>query len=372
VSRPYLIAAIAGRALAHSAARGGYSTVVLDCFADRDTRAAATEARAVAARRSVRLDARALLAAAAALAPAGGYAGVVYGAGFEGRTDLLTRLARGRRLCGNAPDTVAQVRDPARFFPLLRKLGIRHPAVRFIPPARPSGWLVKDPGGAGGAHIRHARRGRPKAGCYYQRFEQAETLSAIFLANGQRALVLGFNRQWSIPVRPGRPFLYGGAVGGVALPPGMAADLSARLDALVAATGLVGLNGLDFLRRGDEWLVLEVNPRPTATMELYDADYAAGLFSLHLQACGGMLPEAPAPMAAVRAHAVFYASTFGRVGRDVEFPAWCRDVPQPGFGFAPGAPVCTVHAEGADHDAALALLRRRLARLASALVEKGA
>ncbi|HXG44193.1 MAG TPA: ATP-grasp domain-containing protein [Gemmatimonadales bacterium] len=372
MSRPYLIAAITGRALAQSAARRGHSTVVLDCFADRDTRAAATQARAVVGMRSVRLDARALLAAAAALAPPGGYAGVVYGAGFEGRPDLLARLARGGRLCGNAPETVSQVRDPARFFPLLRKLGIRHPEVRFAPPARPSGWLVKDPGGAGGAQVRHARRGRARAGCYYQRFEPAETLSAIFLANGERARVLGFNRQWSTPARPGRPFLYGGAVSGVALPPAMEADLSARLDTLVAATGLVGLNGLDFLRRGDEWLALEVNPRPTATMDLYDADYGEGLFTLHLQACEGALPEALAPRAAVRAHAVFYASTFGRVGGDVEFPAWCRDIPHPGFRFAPGVPVCTVHAEAADHDAALALLRQRLARLESALIEKGA
>ncbi len=320
----------------------------------------------------MRLDARALLAAAAALEPPDRYEGVICGAGFEGRTGHIARLARGRRLWGNRPETVACVRDPARLLGLFRRLGIRHPAVRFTPPDRPSGWLVKDPGGAGGAQVRRAQERRAGARCYYQRFEPGETCSVTFLANGQRALVLGFNRQWTSPARPGRPFLYGGAVGGVALPPVVEADLRERLDALVAATGLVGLNGLDFLCRGEEWLALELNPRPTATLDLYDADYPEGLFAFHLQACGGVLPAAPAPRSAVRAHAVYYASTFGRVAESLEFPAWCRDVPNPGVRFAPGEPVCTITAEAANHDAALALIRRRLVQLASAVMEKGA
>jgi predicted ATP-grasp superfamily ATP-dependent carboligase len=364
---PFLIVAVTGRALAGSAARGGRPVVVLDLFDDRDTRAVATLSRAVRAPRRLRFDGRVLLAAARALAPAGRCAGLVYGAGFEGRLDLLRRLAGGRRLYGNDPSVVAAVRHPGRFFGLLDRLGIGHPQVRRRAPGSPSGWLVKHAGGAGGAQVRFAAGGRPGAGSYFQRFEAGRTLSALFLADGRRACIVGINEQWTAPARVGRPFLYGGAVGGVTLPAPAAAKLRADVDALVAATGLVGLNGIDFLLRDEECLVLEVNPRPTATLDLYDEDYPGGLFERHLRACWGELPRQPAPASAVRAHAVVYAAAPGRVGTGFAFPSWCRDLPHPGARFAAGDPICTVHAAARDAAGAITRLRRRRSLIESAL-----
>ncbi|MGE5231797.1 MAG: ATP-grasp domain-containing protein [Deltaproteobacteria bacterium] len=364
---PFLVVAVTGRALAGSAARGGRPVVVLDLFDDRDTRAVATLSRAVRAPRRLRFDGRVLLAAARALAPAERCAGLIYGAGFEGRLDLLRQLAVGRRLYGNDPAVVAAVRDPGRFFRLLDRLGIGHPQVRRHPPGSPSGWLVKHAGGAGGTQVRFAAGGRPGAGSYFQRFEAGRTLSAVFLADGRRACIVGVNEQWTAPARTGRPFLYGGAVGGVALPAPAAAKLRADVDALVAATGLVGLNGIDFLLREEECLVLEVNPRPTATLDLYDEDYPGGLFAAHLRACRGELPRQPAPMRAVRAHAVVYAAAPGRVGIGFAFASWCRDLPHPGARFAAGDPICTVHAAARDAAGAITRLRRRRSLLEGAL-----
>jgi len=362
----YLVVAVTGRALAASAARGGHRVVVLDLFADRDTRAVATACLPVVSARGLRFDRRALLEAAAALAPAPS-AGLVYGSGFEGRIGLLARLARGRPLYGNPPEVVAAVRDPTTVFPLLDRLGLPHPDVRLAPPSDPAGWLVKRPGGAGGAHVCHAGTRRPPPGAYYQRFEAGQTFSALFLADGRRACVLGINRQWTAPARPGLPFLYGGAVGGIALPRPARREIEAGLDALVAMTGLVGLNGLDFVMRGDRWSVLELNPRPTATFELHDPDYPRGLFDWHLRACRGELPTRAATPRAVRAHAVMHAAALTRPDPGFAFPEWCRDVPLPGTRFAPGDPVCTVHAAAADADRALALLRRRYAAVERAL-----
>ncbi|HKW41171.1 MAG TPA: ATP-grasp domain-containing protein [Gemmatimonadales bacterium] len=368
----FLIAAITGRALAASAARSGRRAVVVDCFADRDTRALTHACRSAVTPRQLRFDARALLAAAAELAPPDRCAGLVYGSGFEGRVNLLERLATGRRLYGNPPRVVAAVRDVGPFFALLHRLGIGYPETRQVAPRAPGGWLVKRPGGAGGAHVRHAGRRLGGAGTYYQRFERGASHSALFLADGQRATILGFNEQWAVPVRRGRPFLYGGAVAGSTLSGRVESDLRTKLDTLVAATGLVGLNGLDFLLQGDRWLALEVNPRPTATMELYDPDYPRGLFEWHLRACAGDLLASPARPRAVRAHAVVYALCSGRVRAAFPLSRWCRDVPNPGTRFAPGDPVCTVHAAAPDRDRALALLRRRQAALQCALNEAAA
>jgi predicted ATP-grasp superfamily ATP-dependent carboligase len=363
---PILVVAVTGRALAASARRGGHPVVVLDCFADADTAALARECRSVVAARGVRFDRRALLAAAAELAPASYCAGLVYGSGFEGRVPLLAQLAHGRRLLGNSPDVVRAVRDPRLFFGLLDRLGIPHPQVRMTPPRDPAGWLAKHPGGAGGTRVQPAGSRRFPAEVYFQQYQRGRTLSALFLADGRRALVLGFNEQWTAP-RPGLPFLYGGAVAGITPPPAVASDVRARLDALVAATGLVGLNGLDLVLRGGEWSALELNPRPTATMELHDPDYAEGLFEWHLRACEGRLPEAPVRPRTVRAHAVVHAPAEGRLTVELEFPRWCRDVPRAGARFAAGDPVCTVHASAPDAPRAVALVRRRQEAILSVL-----
>jgi predicted ATP-grasp superfamily ATP-dependent carboligase len=369
---PMLVAAITGRALAASAARGGHPVVVLDCFADLDTRALAGLCRSVVSPRALRFDRRALLAAAAALASPAHSAGLVIGSGFEARPGLLAALARGRRLFGNGPAAVAAVKDPRQFFPLLDRLGIPHPDVSHAPPPEPQGWLVKQAGGAGGAQVRHADRRRAPHGAYFQRLTPGRACSAIFLADGRRACLLGLNEQWASPARPGLPFLYGGAVGRTTLPPIVESSLRASLDALVAATGLVGLNGLDFLLADESWSVLEVNPRPTATMELYDPDYERGLFDAHLRACDGMLPSGPAPARAARAHTVIHATRTWRAGESFVFPHWCRDLPEAGTTFAQGDPVCTAHAEGPGPAEATALMRQRQAAIERMILEAAA
>ncbi len=352
---PLLVAAVSGRALAQSARRGGYRATVLDCFADRDTRAAAHQWRTVAAPGSLRLDRRALLDAAAELAPA---APLVYGSGFEARPGLLSRLAQQHEILGNPPAVVGSVKDPRRFFPLLDGLAIPHPEVRLDPPSSPEGWLVKHGGGAGGTHVQPAGSRPPRRGDYFQRLEPGRPLSALFLADGRRALILGFNEQWTSRARAGLPYLFGGAVGRVPIPVPVAAHIGDRLDALVAGTGLAGLNGLDFLLDGERWSVLELNPRPTATLDLYDPDYDDGLLHHHIEACRAALPPA-ARTGPARAQGIVHAGAGWRAAPGFAFPSWCRDIPNPGTTIQPGDPVCTVHAE-ADHPAdAIGLVRER-------------
>lgn len=354
-SPPWLVAAVSGRMLAAAAARAGHRVVVLDCFADRDTLEAAHAVRAVASAGTPRLNRRALLTAARELEPAGGWAGVVCGSGFENRPGLLARLTAGRRLVGNPPEVVALVKDPARFFGLLARIGARHPEISLLPPRQPAGWLVKQGGGAGGTHVRAAMGQGPRRGHYFQRLEPGRTLSVLFLADGARGFRLGINEQWTAN-HPALPFLYSGAVGGVLLPGPVLAGLDRLLDRLVAATGIVGLNGLDFLLEGAEPSILELNPRPTATLELHDPDWDIGLFDRHLRACRGELPAARPARATARAAAIVLAPADGVIDAAFEFPRWCRDLPAIGTRFAPWDPVCTVHAEGPSPEEA----RRRV------------
>lgn len=369
---PLLVVGASGRALAQSAARSARSVVVLDLFNDLDVRDLALASRCVASR-SGKFDARRLLAAARMLCPPDRCGGLVYGSGFEGRTGLLAQLAQGRTLLGNSPGTITRIKDPAQFFGMLDALGIEHPETQREPPAETSGWLVKRRGGAGGSHVQPARaRYRAGARRYFQRWQTGRTLSVLFAADARRACVIGCNEQWTAGIAQCAPYCYGGAAGGVSLPARTSVRIASLLDRLVAATGLIGLNGLDFIldARGEPQ-VLEINPRPPATIELYDADFPRGLFELHLRACTGELPALPR-VGTPRAHAIVYATHALRVPPDMHWPAWCTDIPPGGSFIAAGAPVCSVHAESRSSAQARALVTVRLEQMRSLISRKAA
>ncbi|HZP93710.1 MAG TPA: ATP-grasp domain-containing protein [Burkholderiales bacterium] len=370
-SAPLLIVSASARALACSGAKRAIAVVALDLFNDIDTRRYARASRAVAGR-GLRFDAKRLLAAADDLCPPAGCAGFVYGSGLEGRPALIARLARSRRLYGNAPDTVRLVKEPARFFALLDALGVAHPEVRIEPPPDPADWLVKRAGAGGGSHVRPAtRRHRRQPLRYFQRFQRGRVMSALFAADGARARLIGFNEQWVAGPPCRAPFGYGGAVSCAPIPDAARTRIAAWLDRLVAATGLVGLNGLDFVLDSEETFVLEINPRPTATIDLYDADLDGGALGTHLRACLGELPAAPIPTAA-HAHAIVYAAAALRVPARIAWPQWCTDLPEAGSVIAAGAPVCSVHAAAATECAARRLVLTRRGLMQRTLWEKAA
>jgi predicted ATP-grasp superfamily ATP-dependent carboligase len=370
--RSLLLVSASGRALARSAGKGGLPVVVLDLFNDLDVRDVAVASRSVATR-SGKFDARRLLAAAQLLCPPERCGGLVYGSGFEGRTGLLGKLALGRSLFGNDPDTVARLKAPVEFFALLDALGCAHPETRLDPPVDVSGWLVKRGGGAGGSHVKPAKsRHRAKPGRYFQKFQSGRTLSVLFAADGRDARVIGINEQWTANIASCGPYSYGGAVGSVVLDEKLQERIAALLDSLVRATGLIGLNGLDFILGAEgEMYVLEINPRPTATIDLYDADVAGGLLALHLRACRGELPGVLAQGQA-RAHAIVYASEAFRVPDRMQWPQWCTDIPVGGSEIPAGAPICSVHAEAATSDQARDLVMVRRETMASRFLRKAA
>ena len=65
-------------------------------------------------------------------------------------------------------------------------------------------------------------------------------------------------------------------------------------EAVCAALGLVGLVAFDFLLVGDAPILIEVNPRPGATLDVFD-DAGGALFRAHVDACGGKIAALPAP-----------------------------------------------------------------------------
>lgn len=359
-----LVVALSGRALAASAARAGYRVGVLDFFEDIDTRQiAAATARAPGTLRSG-FRARVLLEAAARLAPSG--VPLVYGSGFDRRSRLLARLARQRPLLGNAPAVVRAVKSPTIFFSLLDRLGIPSPPTSFSPPTDPNGWLAKRVGGAGGAHIRPADA--PARGdVYYQRRVDGVPVSVLFLADGKTAVVGGFSEQWPSPDGRGGDYRYGGAAFPAALPRDLKASIECAIGLIVAEVGLVGANSADLLVHADGFVLLEVNPRPGASVDAFDLAHDASLFELHVDACRGRLPNAAPAARRGAAGMVVYADRRLRAPSAGFWPGWAADVPHPGQQFRPGEPVCTATATAEDAATARRLAMRRADELLAQL-----
>lgn len=390
MARPdeFLVVALSGRALAAAAQRSGHGIRVLDLFGDTDTRAAARASEVVAGDLERGFDERALLDAADRIAPTDGANasprfGLVYGAGLEDRPELLGLLRAGRTLYGNGPATLERAKDPRVFFPLLDRLRIPHPEVALALPADAAGWLVKRAGASGGAHVTPADASphaasddacRSSQDRYWQRRLAGTTIGVSFLADGERAFVIGCNEQWtaqtkrqSSPHHSHDSFRFGGTLQPADLSPRVASRIAAALDALVPALGLVGLNSLDAIVCGEDFAVIELNPRPGASLDVYEGDDQAGLFARHLRACEGELPTDWRGPTQATAMAIVYAEAAARTPFENPWPQWVADRPASGVLIEEGAPVCTVLAAASTRDAARQLVNERVALVRSAL-----
>lgn len=360
-----LIAAASGRALAASARRGGYAPLVADAFGDQDTLAVASAHMQVdLLNRPV--DDEKLIGALGVLAGGQDPIGIVCGTGFEDRADLLARIAAHWRLLGNAPETVARLKDPLAFAAICRAADIPHPATSLTAPPDPSGWLVKRAGGAGGQHIRSAGNGHAAPdGAYYQRRIDGVPVSALMLVTGRDVMMLGFSAQWSSPT-PRKPFRYGGAVRPAPLADALRQAMTAALERLVAAIPLAGLNSADFLVDGETFQLLEVNPRPGATFDLFEPDDGS-LFALHVDACNGRLPGQVPAFEHSAASAILYARRAIAAMPPLDWPDWAADRPANGSRVKAGGPLCTVFARASTAAQARALVDARSEKLHAAL-----
>jgi predicted ATP-grasp superfamily ATP-dependent carboligase len=373
MDRTVLIAAASGRALAASARRGGFAPLVVDFFADQDMIAAAQDYRRLSAGLVNGMGADELLAALDVLSETAQPVGIVCGTGFEDRADMLATIARRWTLLGNGPDVVAQVKDPVRLAGLCHDCGLPHPEISLGEPADSSAWLVKRRGGAGGTHVKAAggeeKPGARAPGTYFQRRVAGTPVSASVLAHGHRATVLGFSTQWSAPA-PHKPFRYGGALTPAAISSVTAVALEDAVRRIVQVVPLVGLNSVDFLVDGDEFCLLDINPRPSATLDIFEPAQGS-LFRLHVEACGGALAEL-APREGAIASAIVYAEHDIASIPALDWPTWTADRPCAGTFVKADEPLCTVMAVAATADVARRLVMQRADAILSRLSQRAA
>jgi predicted ATP-grasp superfamily ATP-dependent carboligase len=355
-----LILGASTRAAAFSAIRAGLRPCCLDLFADADLAASCPTTRLDA------LDDAAGLARAAARF---GCSSCLYTGPLENHPALVERLRGSGRLLGNPADSLRAVRDPWQAAEAMTRAGLASPKLANPsdgPPGR-GRWLCKPRASAGGRSIsRDESPACPVGSFYYQEFIEGPTISALYLAAGGRASLLGVARQFHGV--PGAPFLYRGGIAPWEVPDASRAILRRAGEALASRFALVGWFGVDFILRGDEPLPIEVNPRYTASVEIHELAMRRALLLDHVEACvDGRLPSDAEPSASrfvgkrvlyARRRLVAPAIAVPDRSADPFAVPDVADVPEPGTIIAPLEPIMTVFATASTFEACAERLDR--------------
>ena len=363
---PVLIVGVSTRAIAESALQGGHEVVTLDYFGDRDQREL-VENYSLLRDFKRAFSVRALIEASRYLK----FDSVAYIANLENYPETIQRLTRRGYLLGNSPDILHQVRDWRKLRQICREERIPC-AITLLTGERNKAapdfrWLLK-PVRSGGGHGIHFWSGELLDGAHVlQRYIAGRSASVAFAADGKNSVVMGLSEQLIGLAELGvREFVWCGNLLPLRLGPtnrsafleivkAMAARLTRRF-------GLRGVNGFDLVVADDadgcpRPFLVEVNPRYTASMELVERAYGLNVFSVHLEALAGTLPDFSLAQHTAGPYlgkgivfarqALTVPETMGGVecGR--------RDIPFPGDRIKAGHPVCTVFAEGDGRNSCL-------------------
>ena len=367
---------VSARMLAELGVRAGHEVVALDRFGDLDLQRLCPSV-------SVLRDLGGRGGMAALVDAAEGIAApsVIYGAGLENQPALVARLASGRRLLGCTSETLERVRDPATLGASLQAAGLPYPLTFGATEAprraeRSRRWLRKPVRGGGGRGVREWRGGTLDGAVMVQEHISGLACSAAAVADGRSAVLLGVSEQLI-----GQRWL--GARGyawcGNLVPPrlgdeerlALAAEAQAVCVHLASAFELRGLCGVDLVWDGERAWVVEVNPRPTASLECIEAAHEVDVFAAHLDGCDGRLPPVPPASRRAAGKAVVFATRDVRVGDTRGWPArGIRDVPHPRERIAAGHPVCTLVSVQGSPEGVVADLEARAAALRAELGER--
>ena len=374
-----LILGASTRAAAASAVRAGFHPVCADRFGDEDLRRIATVF-------AVNDDLRRTLDAVNAL-PQMPW---MYTGSVENDPELIAAVSQRHTLLGNPPSVLQKVRDPFWLERTLRAYDLPALHVRPIkeslpskpdspakipsghdfagtsgvnPPSVPSAWLFKPTCGGGGYRIAvWSGQAVPTFEQFHLQEHRVGTpMSALFVANEADAELIGVCEQL-IGFTAGAPteFGYAGSIGPIVVSDQTRELLQRFGNTLTRESQLRGLFGIDFVLAEDiPWLV-ELNPRYTASVEVFERAFDQSVVSPapsrqrdeRRKTCATMTIRPPR----IVGKQILFATSdlivpsleaLVRPDGHTRESLWIADIPKPDSMIAAGWPICTIFAEAA-------------------------
>lgn len=341
----YLVVAISGRTIAQGLKALGYSCVVVDGFADQDTKEASLVCKKVK-RMRYGLQSNDVLQAIGELQNQYTFDGLLYDAALETKPGLLKKTPQ-LKVIGNSCQTLEDCLPSITFFKCLDEASIPYPDVLFhLNDGIDDSWLVKHQRSSGGLGVSpYLKKQKLAENTYLQKKIVGNSFSLTFLANENEIFVLGFNTQWSESLNDGLPFVYKGAINTVKLEQENLDIARHYAELLTKKFNLLGLNSIDFIFDGTCVYVLEINPRIPASYELYETKYG-DLMREHLEVCKTKKLPTKKRTELLRAHAIIYATKKIRIPEVFVWPLWTADRPHDGELIPQYEPICSIFSGG--------------------------
>lgn len=248
---------------------------------------------------------------------------LIWCGGFENSIDIIERVRRHRPVFGAASASVQLVRNPRTLSDWCHSADIRFPQTYCLDdrrddertPARIVGvhsskesaeairstdtghhqllenqWLVKSLKSAGGLGVSIWESSvtdfleTSRSDCYLQQQIPGQPFSAVFRADHEGTVLVGCSllfSGWECAGAP--PFHYSGNYGPVSLPKEAAQKVIRAGRMIAERSGLRGVFGIDFVLQDTVPWLIEVNPRLTASHEIFDHAFGCCLFLDHLR-----------------------------------------------------------------------------------------
>ena len=292
---------------------------------------------------------------------------VVVGSGFEINPEQINHISKYAPVLSNSTEIINTVKHPKSLEKLLNEEFIRYPFTTFQRNECSDNktFLLKEIGAMGGGHVQRKSRLsniQPLANknFYYQEFIKGNVFSAVFLANGDRATLIGLNQHLKSNQFSDQPFLYEGAISIISKNQKDVDKVNAIINKITKKISLVGLCGIDFII--DEYgviFVIDVNPRPPSTFELHESKQS--LFPAHL-ACfqGDLIHYLSDNDKCSRGHAIYYAKEDTIIYEELNWPEWVKDRPSSRQTISVKNPICSIFAEGDSETQVENILYKRL------------
>lgn len=337
--------------LAQAARRDGFLPIVIDVCGDEDTYGYAQAVYRVKSLAKCHL----IPAVELIMARYPVYA-AAYGSGFERYPESLYALADSLVLLGNKPSINDKFGDKKQFFAELNTLDIPFPKVNFGDAVPDANWLFKPMRGHGGLGIVKAGKHNKALQIegYWQQYQAGIPHSVLFIANGASYWIVGFNRQWALKLDDQNEFIFSGVINNTDITARQKKMVETWVAKLVIKYGLQGLNSLDFIQDETECYFLEVNTRPPASMQLYQAD----LFNQHVNACHGDLTGYLPVQDKIAAYQIIYAFEKLYIPDNFAWLEGAMDIPTAGSIINTGQPICSIIAHGKNQQTVLIQLER--------------
>ena len=360
-----LIVANSARMLTQLAANIGFRPLVIDCYFDLDTQKSALDC--------VKIDNLSVVHVKKALAifkTQYTITHVIYGSGLERYTNTLEFLSQNLCVVGNTVDVFSSVHNKNYFYSKLKQLQIPHPDVTFQVPVDNNGWLIKPLHGEGGLGIK-TFKGLPR--CVDSYFWQKQCvgipMSVLFVANGTEFKIFGINKQLISQIDDNE-FIFSGVISQPEINDYIVQQVSHWLACLVPLFGLKGFNSLDFILKHEQCYVLEINARPSASMQLYNEDVLA----VHIHSClagnAVLLHEGDdcnEDVNIYRAYKIIFADIDTYINQNIKWPVWVVDIPESNSFIHTGQPICSIIADGKNEQQVFKNLQLRQQQLSKLL-----